>query len=230
MKKKKLVIELSSEVKETQADSMLPIYPGARGSGGGSTVPALREAKLIKDSHFARLWKYLYEPHKLVELTDFEEDMRKRLANVWQLLTGKILNDRKAVLAHITWCRDNCIDIAERTAYDDLRRAKALYGDPRVNAAVFEKQRISTILLEQLEQMKIVQETGNSIDKIEAAKAINQLTRRYNAVNGLEDAIKTQIPREAHTIIFNADPDTLKEQAKELMKGVAIDTEYEEVK
>lgn len=188
----------------------------------------LREARRINDSHFDKLWKYLYEPKKSVVLTDFEEEMRRRLHNVWQLLTGDILNDRKAVLAHTTWCKDNCMTITERTAYDDVRRAKMLFGDPRQSTAIFEKARISAILLDQIKSMKEIGQTGTTIDKIEAAKAINALTRRYNAVNGLEEDIKTQLPRPAITINFNADPETLKKQAADLMSDVAVDTDYED--
>lgn len=231
--KKKLLIEASIEVKSSEpAEPTFPVYPGKRTltpSLPGEAV-ALREARRINDSSFARLWKYLYEPNKNILLTDHEEEMRLRLANVWSLLTGKVLNDRKAVLAHTTWCKDNFMQITERTAYDDVRRAKALFGDPRANAAIFEKARISTILLDQMQVLKSISETGNTIDKIEAAKAINQITRRYNAVNGLEDDIKTQLPRAAISITFNADPETLRKQAEELMDGVTIDAEFTEEK
>lgn len=193
---------------------------------------SLREAKRINDSLFSRLWKYLYEPHKKCELTEYEVKVLTRLNNVWQLLTGKILNDRKAVLAHVEWCKRNDIDITERTAYDDVRRAKALFGDPTQSSAIFEKARISAVLLDQIEQMKGISDDKQSVvsDKIEAAKAINALARRYNAVNGLEEDIKTKLPMPPISISFNADPETLKRQADELMKGVsAEDVDFTEV-
>jgi hypothetical protein len=193
-----------------------------------TAVPALREARRVNDSGFDRIWKYYFEPKKNVLLSEHEEEVRKRLKHAWELLTGKVLNDRKAVLAHTKWCKENFMEISERTAYDDVRRAKMLFGDPRVSTAMFEKARMSAILLDQIENMKSISETGNTIDKIEAAKAINALARRYNAVNGLEEDIRTQIPRPAITINFNADPDVLKKQAAELMEGVAIDTDYTE--
>jgi len=204
----------------------LEVFSGAFKQPNGAMVPALREAKRVNESSFSRIWKFYYEPQKAVALTDFEEEVRKRLNNVWLLLTGKILNDRKAVLAHVTWCKENFMEISERTAYDDVRRAKALFGDPTRSAAAFEKKRISEILLDQIEAMKTVQESGSTMDKIEAAKAINALTRRYNAVNGLEEDLNTKVPRAPITINFNADPEVLKQQAKELMEGVVIDTEY----
>jgi hypothetical protein len=211
--------------------STVPVYQGGfENSQPAQNPPALREAKRIKDSSFARLWKYLYEPDKAVDLTELEYDQLRRLSNVWDLLTGKILNDRKAVLAHVTWCKEKCMDISERTAYDDLKRAKFLYGDPRVNTPVFEKARISTIILGQIEQMKTISETGNTIARIEAAKAINQLTRRYNAVNGLEEDIKSAIPRPAITITFTSDTETLKRQAAELMNDLTIDVPHSEEK
>lgn len=209
--------------------SSLPVYAGGfeKTQATGHAI-ALREAIRIKDSSFDRIWKFYYDPKKPVALSDHEEEMRKRLSNAWDLLTGKVLNDRKAVLAHVTWCKDNFMQISERTAYDDVRRAKQLFGDPRVNTPVFEKARISAVLLDQIEQMKKISDTGSTIDQIEAAKAINQLTRRYNAVNGLEDDIKTKLPRPAIVINFNSDEETLKQQAAELMQGVTIDIDHQE--
>lgn len=198
----------------------LPVY-----NGGFELAPptgnalALREARRVNDSNFNVLWKYLYEPQKNVQLTEFQEDMRKRLFNAWNLLTSKVLNDRKAVLAHTEWCKQNFMQISERTAYDDIRRAKMLFGDPRVNTPIFEKARISNIILELIEQAKAQGDLENA----------GRLIRRYNAVNGLEDDLKANIPRPPITIVFTADEETLKKQAAELMQGVAEDTDFEDV-
>jgi hypothetical protein len=180
------------------------------------TTGVMREAKRINDSNMDRLWKYLYEPKKNVELTVFEEDMKLRLENIWFLLTGKVLNDRRAVKAHIDWCNKHSLQISERTAYEDVRRAKALYGDPRMGNAIYEKKRISEVLLDLIRAAKAISDLDNA----------QRLIRRYNAVNGLEDNIKTQLPRAPITINFNSDPETLKKQAAELMKGLAQDVEF----
>jgi len=95
-----------------------------------------------------------------------------------------------------------------------------------MSTSIFEKKRMSEILLDQIEMLRTIQDTGNTADKIEAAKSINSLARRYNAVNGLEDDIKTQLPRAPITIVFNSDPEVLKKQAQELMEGVVVDTDY----
>jgi hypothetical protein len=199
----------------------LPVYSGdfALANVEPGTSIALREARRIKDQSFDRIWKFYYEPKKEIQLTEFEEDMRKRLAHVWDLLTGKVLNDRKAVQAHVVWCKDNYMEITERTAYDDLRRSKQLFGDPKVNTPVFEKARISNILLDLIEIAKANKDLDNA----------QRLIRRYNAVNGLEDDIKTQLPRPAITINFNADEETLKKQAAELMQGIAVDTDFQDL-
>jgi hypothetical protein len=225
---KKKPLELPRAKEPELVKRELAIFNGEFLSKPSTTVPALREAKRLNDSGFARIWKFYFEPKKNIALSDFEDEVRKRLNNAWLLLTGKILNDRKAVLAHTEWCKQNFMEITERTAYDDVRRAKMLFGDPRMSTAIFEKKRMSEILLDQIEMLRTVQQTGNTIDKIESAKAINSLARRYNAVNGLEDDIKTQLPRPPITIVFNSDPEVLKKQAQELMEGVVIDTDYSE--
>lgn len=215
--KKKLLLPPSVETEQKPAT--FPVYPGRPSESTPETSSlALREARRINDSSFDRMWKYYYDPKKNVALTEKEEEMRLRLINVWQLLTGKILNDRKAVLAHITWCKENYMIIQERTAYDDLRRAKHLFGDPRVSTAIFEKARISAILLDMIKKAS----DENDLDNAQ------RLIRRYNAVNGLEEDIRTQVPRPAITINFNADPDTLKKQAADLMQGATEDVDYTE--
>ena len=209
-------------------------YPGRRGEEGveQSKSLALREAKRIRDSAFDKIWKYYYEPKKNIELSEHEEEIRLRLNNVWQLITGRVLNDRKAVLAHTQWCKDNYMQISERTAYDDLRRTKFLFGDPRQNMATFEKARISSILLDLIETAKSTVEKCTAMGEYELAAKHNdsaaRLIRRYNAVNGIEQDPKTQLPRPPIVINFNADKETLMQQAAELMKGIAVDTDYEE--
>jgi len=222
--KKKL--ELPTPKQPELVTRELAVFEGSFLSKPSTAVPALREAKRLNDSGFARIWKFYFEPKKNIALSEFEEEVRKRLNNAWLLLTGKVLNDRKAVLAHTLWCKQNFMEISERTAYDDVRRAKMLFGDPRMSTSIFEKKRMSEILLDQIEMLRTIQDTGNTADKIEAAKSINSLARRYNAVNGLEDDIKTQLPRAPITIVFNSDPEVLKKQAQELMEGVVVDTDY----
>jgi hypothetical protein len=211
---------IASKNPEPQIEK-LPVYSGGFEVARPieTAAVALREARRITDKFFNVLWKYYYEPQKNVQLTDFEEEMRKRLSNVWNLLTSKVLNDRKAVLAHTQWCKDNYMQISERTAYDDVRRSKMLFGDPRVNTPIFEKARISNIILELIEEAKRIGDLENA----------GRLIRRYNAVNGLEDDLKTNIPRPPITIVFSGDEETLKKQAAELMQGVAVDTDYEDI-
>jgi hypothetical protein len=201
--------------------ALVPVYSGGFEVAKPieSSAVTLREARRITDKYFNVLWKYYYEPQKNVQLTDFEEEMRKRLSNVWNLLTSKVLNDRKAVLAHTQWCKDNYMQISERTAYDDIRRSKMLFGDPRVNTPIFEKARISNIILELIEEAKRIGDLENA----------GRLIRRYNAVNGLEDDLKANIPRPPITIVFSSDEETLKKQAAELMQGAAVDTDYEDL-
>jgi len=193
-----------------------------------SNLLPLREARLIKESSFDRVWKYLYEPKKNVQLSEQEDEILKRLQNAWNLLTGKILNDRKAVLAHRAWCKENCMNISERTAYDDIKRAKILFGDPRITSAVLDKARMSAIILDLMEEMRKLSESGTLEEKLEAAKVIEKLMNRYNKINGLEEDIKMQMPRPAITIEFSADDETLKRQTEELMKDVT-DIEHEEI-
>jgi tetratricopeptide (TPR) repeat protein len=210
-------------------------YPGKREDNTEqSKALALREAKRIGDTDFSKLWRYYYETKKEIQLDERTEEMRKRLANIWQLLTGRVLNDRKAVQAHVIWCRDNYLRITERTAHDDLRRAKMLYGDPSQSMAIFEKARISAVLLSLIEKAKELGEKCSDEGMYDiAAKhfdSASKLIRRYNAVNGIETDLKSQVPRAPIVINFNADPETLKKQASDLMQGVAQDIDFDDLR
>jgi hypothetical protein len=206
MKKKKSFRELF------RMPDQLPRYPGevAQASADPTAPLALREAVRINDSTLDKLWKFYYEPQKKVLLSEKEEEMRRRIVNVWELLTGQILNDRKAAQAQVQWCKDNFMHITERTAYDDVRRAKQLFGDPRVSMALYEKARISAILLDCIAEAKKIGDLYN----------VHRLISRYNAVNALESNIKDIAPRAPIIIQFHADEETLKKQAAELMQGV----------
>lgn len=188
----------------------------------------LREAKRSNDSHFNRVWKHLYDRRRTVELSHFEVELLQRWTNVWNLLVGNVLSDRKTVSAHIMWCQSSIGTISERTAYDDIKRAKALFGDPFQSTAIFERKRMSEVLLEQIECLKEISEKGSDDQKIEAAKAITSLTRQFSAINGLDADIKQVVPREAITIEFNADPEVLRKQANDLV-GDVIDVDSEPV-
>lgn len=173
-----------------------------------STAVVLRSADRINDSTFERIWKFYYDPKNSIELKPKEEEIRKRLINIWGHLAD-ILTDRKAVLAHMKWCEEQGYSVKEWIAYEDLKHAKMLFGDRNKQSKAAQRAISSEILL-------------NSIHACVKAKkhmSAARLIKEYNELNDLKNH-ENKDPREWKpiTIIFDADPETLKKQLAELRK------------
>ena len=169
---------------------------------------ALRSANRATDSTFDRLWKYYYDKHA-VQLSEKEEEIRKRLVNIWDLLSD-ILTDRQAIRAHVQWCEDNGYHITERWAQEDLRLAKMLFGDRKVQI----KSAKRAITGEWL--MKAIQYAWEKKDLDSYANLI----LRYNKLFGLESDTDSEsiAERQAIQITFSSDPETLKKEMQDLRR------------
>lgn len=167
----------------------------------------IRSANRVNDTTFDRIWKFYYDKSD-IQLKEKEEEIRRRLINIWSLL-GDILTDRKAVLAHVKWCRDKGYKISEKYAYEDLRTAKMLFGDRRIQDKAAKRAIVSDWLIKGIKYAWDHKDMDN----------YQRLIRRYNVLNGLEGD-KDQLPsdRPAIAVIFNADPETLKKQADEMRR------------
>lgn len=196
----------------------------------------LRSANRINDSTFDRIWKFYYEKTD-IELKEKEEEIRQRLMNVWSLL-GDILTDRMVVKAHLTWCADQGYRIKERIAYEDLRYAKMLFGNPRNQVKTAQRAIMSELLLKRINMLiKCQDDDGNIVDRNLDADdnlALARLIKEYNELNGLKDL--NALPASARppiTLNFNADPDTLKKQIEEMRRKAtaanAQDVDYNDV-
>lgn len=169
----------------------------------------LRSANRINDSTFDRIWKFYYEKSE-IELKEKEEEIRSRLVNIWGHL-GDILTDRKAVAAHIKWCQDKGYRIKERTAYEDLRYARMLFGDRSKQSKAAQRAIVNEWLIWGINKAK----DENSL------KAFAMLIRRYNALNGLEGDQTGSSARPPIQINFNSDPETLKKKIEEMRQKAA---------
>lgn len=195
----------------------------------------LRSANRVNDTTFDRIWKFYYEKSD-IELKEKEEEIRARLLNVWKLL-GDILTDRNAVLAHLEWCRDQGYRIKERIAYEDLRYAKMLFGNPRAQVKTAQRAIMSELLLQRINLMtKFRDDQGNIVDRVLDADeniALSRLIKEYNELNGLKGPDASNGARAPIQITFNSDPEILKKQIEEMRKKAAAanaqDTEYQEV-
>jgi hypothetical protein len=182
---------------------------------------SLRSADRVNDSTFTRIWKFYYEKSD-IELKEKEEEIRHRLVNIWRLLAD-VLTDRQAVLAHMQWCRDEGLEISERTAYEDLRFTKMLFGDSAKQSKAMQKAIVNEWLIWGINKAK----------KDGSLKAFALLIRRYNALNALEGDQSASGARPPIQIVFDSDPQTLKNQMDELRRKAeaanAKDVDFTEV-
>ena len=187
-----------------------------------TTALALRSANRVNESTLDRIWKYYYDKAD-IQLKEKEEEIRTRLNNIWKLL-GDILTDRQAVQAHIKWCEDNGHKIKESIAYEDLRAAKMIFGDPSKQQKAAQKAISSEWLVKGIKKAWEDEDMDN----------YQRLIRRYNALNGLENDQENAVPKkEATPIVFSSDPETLKQQIADMRrkaeKANAQSVDYEDV-
>lgn len=169
----------------------------------------LRSANRVNETTFERIWKFYYEKSE-IELKEKEEEIRQRLINIWSLL-GEILTDRQAVLAHVRWCEDKGYRIKERTAYEDLRYAKMLFGDRTKQSKAAHRAVVNEWLVKGIKKAW----EANDMDNYQ------RLIRRYNALNGLESDTTGTGSRPPITIAFKADRETLEKQIQEMRQKAA---------
>lgn len=173
-----------------------------------STAVVLRSADRINDTTFERIWKYYYDQKNSIDLKPKEEEIRQRLVNIWGHLAD-ILTDRKAVLAHIKWCEDQGYSVKERVAYEDLKHAKMLFGDRNKQSKAAQRAISSEILLD------AIREAVKKKKHMSAARLIKE----YNELNDLKNHSNEDPQKwKPITIVFDADPETLKEQMNKLRK------------
>lgn len=168
----------------------------------------IRSADRIEDTTFDRIWKFYFDTKASIVLKPKEEEQRLRIANIWGYLVD-VLTDRKAVLAHIQWCKDKGVEIKEDAAYHDLKAAKMMFGDRNKQSKAAQRAISSDILL------NLISETKKKGKHMSAARLIKE----YNELNDLKNHEDSD-PKSWRpiTIIFNADPETLKKQAAELRR------------
>ena len=95
----------------------------------------MRPADRREETNFDKVWRYYYDAPEIT-LTDEQEKLRKRWDHVWKLMGG-FLTATQIVKKHL---KENP-GITERTAWMDLRNAKALYGDPASQNRMAERMR-----------------------------------------------------------------------------------------
>jgi hypothetical protein len=182
----------------------------------------LRSADRMNDTTFDRIWKFYFDQKTTVNLKPKEEEIRKRIVNIWGLLAD-ILTDRQAVQAHMKWCSDTGYEVKETIAYEDLKYAKMLFGDRNKQS----KEAMRAISNEWL--INAIHKAVKKNKHISAARLIKE----YNELNDLKNHdVKDPAQWKPVAITFDADPETLKRQIAEMRRRAdqanAVDVTPEE--
>jgi len=176
-----------------------------------------REARKTNESTFDRIWNY-YHSKSSILLKDKENEIRERWEKAWYILTEH--RNRKETVELI----QRLFHIEKWQAYDDVKNAQLLFGDPGPQFKEAQRAMVETFILK---AMKKAFKSGNM-------DAYEKLIGRYMKNAGLEvdddSAMENKLKAiRATTFFFTADEE-LKEKAKNLMSNIpAEDVDFESV-
>lgn len=178
-----------------------------------------KEAKRTNDSTTDRIWKYYHNNKTRVELTPEEEIIRERWEKAWFLLCKQ--KNQKQVVEKL----EKLFSVKKSVAYDDVRNAMLLFGNPQDNMKDAKRSIAETMALR----------GADKCWKNGDMEGYHKFQKLYIDINGLtvqdNDRMKDLLKNlKATTLIFVTSPDKLKDQAAELMKDIpTVDTSFEEV-
>jgi hypothetical protein len=174
------------------------------------------EANKTNDSIFERIWKYYHKTR--VELTPREEQIRARWEIAWRLLTYN--NIKKDVANKL----EKMYGIQKSLAYNDIKHAMRLFGDPSSDTKEAKRAIAETMVLR----------AAKRCWKNDDMDGYNKFLQKYIDINGLtlmeDDKMKEKLKNLKPTVlVFVTSQEQLKKQADELMQDIpTIDTSFEE--
>ena len=179
----------------------------------------LRQANKTADSVFDRIYKFHHSSKSKVELTEQEQEVCERWEKAWLLLTSA--NPDKKVADDLT----KIFNISVSTAYDDLRHAKMLYGDPRIATKQMSRAIAASMALT---KHKEADERG---DHEMAERYFN----RWLEITGVKDhsdgngSMEEMMKKfKAHQIVIVSNMTDLQVEAEKLREQITIDIPHAE--
>lgn len=171
-----------------------------------------------KDSSFDRIYRFYHKPKSNQVLDGDDERIRERLEKAWYILC----KHRSVQEVVNLLCR--IYEIKKSVAYDDVNNAMQLFGDPRADVKDAKRAIAESMALRGAKKAWQQSDMASYNKFVKEYSEINNL--KGDDDNRLKELLKKQRPV---SITFITDVDQLKRQASELMKDVAIDTEFETV-
>lgn len=179
-----------------------------------------REAKRTNDTTFDRIWKYYHNSKTKVELEEWEHEIRNRWETAWFLLTKS--KPQKAVADEV----ETLFRISKSVAYDDVRNAMKLFGDPRPGQKEAKRAMAETMALRGMEKA----ETSGDWEMYAV------FLQKYIDLNGLKDTghdmkLEDLIKKfQAVQINIVSTPEALDQIANDMQEELSKNPEYSEAK
>jgi hypothetical protein len=179
-----------------------------------------RESKKTNDKTFDRIWKYYHNSKTKIVLEDWEDNIRIRWEAAWFMLCKAKNSKEIADFMEITY------GISKSVAYDDVRHAMNLFGDPRQDIKSAKRAIAETIVLR---MMSSTEEKG-------LLELHERYLQKYMDLNGLkdkgadsklEDLIKKLKPQQ---ILIVSNTEELEAQARTLQEELTKDIDFSEIK
>lgn len=174
-----------------------------------------REAVKSKDSTADRIYKY-YHSKSRIELTEEEEGIRERWEKAWFLLC------RHKTVKEVTAIISKMFNVGKSVAYDDVRNAQMLFGNPQQDMREAKKAMAETWIIRGL----------NKAWKDEDLDSYQKLLKQYCELNGLsdqsnDDTLAELIKKFKPTqIILNSSEQELTMAAQKLQEQITKDIEH----
>jgi len=178
-----------------------------------------RQARRINDSIFDRIYKHIHDSKTRIELSAEELAISDRWEKAWFLLCApKTIKTAADELVKM-------FSISTSTAYEDVKHAMILFGDPRPKVKEYKRAIAEEIALRKIEQA----------DKRDDHEMSERYFNRWLEITGLKDhamdggmaeMLKKFRP---HTITITSDPTDLIKQARKIQADLVSDIEHEDV-
>lgn len=176
-----------------------------------------REANKTKDSTFDRIYKYYHNDKTRIELSDEESRIRDRWEKAWLLLSRH--RTQKAVVDLI----ERLFTISKSVAYDDVRKAMMLFGNPQPEVKEAKRAIAETMALQGAEKCWKESNMDGYHRFVKLYMELNKLDVQEDDISALLKKLK---PTQVLIVASKAD---LEEEAEKLRQELVQDVEHTEV-
>jgi len=178
-----------------------------------------REMKKTNDSMSDRIYKYYHSEKTRIELTPEEHKIRERWEKAWLLMCRH--RTRKQVAEIV----EKLFGVSKSVAYDDIRNAMMLFSDPQDDLKHAKRSIAESMAMQGLDRCWKNGDMDGYWKLLKLYVEMNNLTSEEG--NAVGDLLKKLKPQQ---IVIVANPDELKDMARQIQNELAEDIDFQAVK